>query len=341
MRAAAVLSVLLAACPASAWELERLVPAYTLAQARVRVRAVCPGVPPRTGTRAACNNVAANRRAIAAIATLADCDAAVEAKRDAVATLQRQVPSITVVCRVAALDALREQAQAAAGAPILRSQSLTALGVSMSAAMTSISTPGPLMTATLASGLQELLNALAEPDHRRAALNGLGPASHAIQEASDPSFQDGLLDALELPDLSLEDRKAALSVLDAFVRARDEMPAALVEELDRRLLAPVEADPAAFLASGDEDSRLQTIAVLQASTHWREELEPPQTAARDRLNRLLDALLALIPDEPARETERAMLRHFRDVPPPPACGTRERRSDPRCRRRGAARLLGD
>ncbi|MDE2509691.1 MAG: hypothetical protein KGL74_01095 [Elusimicrobia bacterium] len=228
-----------------------------------------------------------------------------DGKLAAIDVLHSRVPTEPKPRRIADLDALAAAATSAAQPPEVRAKALAYLGYAM---------PQVPDDAARSRGLKVLLDALRSPAYRIYALRGLGPACHGLPEADDALLQGALLDLLDGP-VSGEERETALLALYAFVSTRDDLATrapGLVSQLDDRLLAPIEADPAGFVADGRETpgARALTAAILWSSARHRQTLGNPAPAAR--VNALLDRLLALEPDPGTRD----WLKNYRDAAPP-------------------------
>jgi hypothetical protein len=239
-------------------------------------------------------------------ATLRSSSATVEEKLAALDVLQSRLPGQTRARRVAALDAMAAAASSAAQPPAVRAKAYAFLGYSI---------PPAADDAAADRALRVLLAALPDPRYRLFVLRGLGPAAHGIPEADEAGLQGALLDLLDGP-VSGEERATALVALYGFVGPRDDLARrkpALPAQLDARLTARMEADPAGFVRDprGTPESRQMAIAVAWVSAREREALGDPAPARR--MDAVLDRLAAVETDP----TVRAWIRTYRTAPPPP------------------------
>ena len=143
-----------------------------------------------------------------------------------------------------------------------------------------------------ARAIKTLLAALEEPAFRVAALRGLSSAVHNLPSPQEEELQTGLLDFLDGPARG-DERVLALVALQAFVLSRDELARrkpALAADLDRRLLEPLEKDPARFARDprGTAGSRELVASIVWFSARRRQESgdEAPAARARAALERL-------------------------------------------------------
>ncbi len=247
----------------------------------------------------------ASARAIADPASVLAGGAPAQAKLDAIDALHSRIPGEPRAKQAAALDALAAAAVSPGQPPEVRAKALTFLGYAM---------PQVRDDAARTRGLGVLLAALKSPAYRIYALRGLGPASHELPEADEAAEQGALLDLLDGP-VAGEERATAFVALYAFVAARDDLAArapALVAQLDERLLAPMEADPAGFTRDprSTPASRELAAATIFFSARFRQVLGQSAPAAR-----VHDALarLAEVETDP---TALGWLKTYRDAPAP-------------------------
>lgn len=225
-------------------------------------------------------------------------------KLAALETLHSSLPLAPQARRAKGLEAIRLVAASAAEAPAVRAKALMYLGYAV-----------PVVGDEKAreAAVRALLDATASPAYRVFALRGLGPATHDLPATVEASFQSTILGLLagSLPE---EERLTALVTLDSFVRTREDLSKrepALVAALDKALLAPVEADPAAFAAGGSPSARALVLAVVWHSA--RNRAENKDAAALTRVNALLTRLSALETDAAVKAEIAAYLAE-----PPPA-----------------------
>jgi hypothetical protein len=233
-------------------------------------------------------------------------NASVEQKLAAIDSLQSRIPREPRARQAASLDALAAAAASPSQPPAVRAKALAALGYAM---------PPTNDDAARSRALTVLLSALRVPGYRLAALRGLGPAGHDLTPADEARWLTALLDLLGEP-VSGEERQTALLDLNSFLLSREDMPRsspALVAALDARLLAPLEADPAGFVADPRNlpGARELAIAAVWTSARQRQALGDPAPAAR--VHALLVRLAALETDAGVRE----WIRTYRDAAPPP------------------------
>ncbi|MDE2490952.1 MAG: hypothetical protein KGM24_08890, partial [Elusimicrobia bacterium] len=230
-------------------------------------------------------------------------------KLSALDALQSRLPDLSRRRLDAALGAIA--AAAAPGQdPAVRAKACAFLGYAIP-----VAAAGGASDAARSRALDVLLAALREPAYRIFVLRGLGPAAHGLSDADLAREQTALLDLLDGPAAG-EERATALVALNAvlddggdLLRRRPDMAA----QLDARLLSPVEADPAGFVADprGTPQSRELQVAVLWLAARERESLGDDAPAARLKL--LLGRLDALEPDAGVRR----WIETYRDAAPPP------------------------
>jgi hypothetical protein len=226
-------------------------------------------------------------------------------KLAAIDALQSRLQTAPKARQVVMLNALAAAAAGTGQPPEVRAQALTVLGYAM---------PRVPDDAALTRALRVLLDAVKSPAYRLYALRGLGPACHGLPDADEGVYQGALLDLLDGP-LAGEERETALIALYAFVSTREDLAKrdpALVAQLDARLLAPVEADPADFVRDprGTPGSREMEIASLWSSARHRQALGDPAPAAR--VNALFDRLSAVETDP----TVLSWIKTYRTAAPP-------------------------
>lgn len=208
-------------------------------------------------------------------------------KLAALEKLHGSLPLAPQARRVKGLEALRAVAVSGAEAPAVRAKALMHLGYAV---------PVVGDESARAAAVRTLLDAAASPSYRVFALRGLAPATHGLPESVEGAFQDAIL-ALLARTLSEEERITALLALDSFARAREDLPRRrpdLVAALDTAVLAPMEADPAAFAAKGSPSVRALTIAVVWHAA--RNRFSAGEPAALDGARALLATLAALETD---------------------------------------------
>lgn len=198
-----------------------------------------------------------------------------EGKLAAIDALHSRIPTAAKPQKIAALGALAAAAASEAQPPEVRAKALSVLGYAM---------PQVDDDAARTRALKVLLAALNGPAYRIYALRGLGPAGHGLPEADEAAFQGALLDLLDGPAAG-EERQTALVALNSFVSTRDDLPKrapALVAQLEARLLAPIEAAPARFVADprNTPGARAMAIAAVWTSARHRQALGDPAAAAR-------------------------------------------------------------
>lgn len=219
-------------------------------------------------------------------------------KLAALEALHASLPLAPQARRTKGLDAMRAVAVSPAEAPAVRAKALMYLGY----AVPVVGDEGARDAAVRA-----LLGATASPVYRVYALRGLAPATHDLPAAVEGVFQETILDLLG-STLTAEERVTALVALDAFVRAREDLPSRrpdLVAALEAKALDPIESDPAAFAASGAPAARALTLAVVWHSA--RNRAANGEAAALDRVNALLTTLLTLETDLSVRAQIAAFL----------------------------------
>ncbi len=230
-------------------------------------------------------------------------DATPAEKLAALEALHASLPFAPQARRTKGLDAMRGVAVSPAEAPAVRAKALMYMGY----AVPVVGDEGARDAAVRA-----LLDSTRGPAYRVFALRGLAPATHDLPSAVEELFQTTLLDLL-IQTLSTEERITALVALDAFVRAREDLPKRrpdLIAALQAVLLVPIEADPAAFAASGPPSARSLTLAVVWHSA--RNRAMNGEAAALVRVNALLTTLEVLETDAAVR----AQIAAFLAAPPP-------------------------
>jgi len=265
--------------------------------------APAPALPPVSLESAYIEVRAAVRRAEDPIAVLGRAAAPAE-KLAALEALHSGLPVWPQARRAKGLEAMRAVAVSSAEAPAVRAKALMYLGY----AVPVVGDEGARHAAVGA-----LLEATRLPAYRVYALRGLAPATHDLPAAIEERCQTTVLDLLGAA-LTVEERITALVALDAFVRARQDMPKRrpdLVAALETGMLVPIEADPAAFAAGGEPSARALAIAVVWHSA--RNRAANGEAAALERINALLTKLLALETDS----TVKAQIAAFLAAPPPP------------------------
>lgn len=207
-------------------------------------------------------------------------------KLAAIDALHRSLPKAPQARRTLGLEALRGAAVSLSEAPAVRAKALTHLGYAV-----------PVVGDEPAreAAVNALLDATAG-SYRVYALRGLAPATHHLPPSVETRVQATLLNLLAGTP-NEDERLAALLALDGFVRERDDLPrrrADLVLELETRMLAPIEASPAAFAAAGSANARLLALAVVWHSA--RNRFSAGEPAALTRVNALLTALSSIETD---------------------------------------------
>jgi len=248
--------------------------------------APAPALPPVSLESAFVEVRAAARPAEDPISVLARAASPAE-KLAALEALHGSLPLAPQARRTKALEAIRAAAVSPAEAPVVRAKALLYLGYAV-----------PVVGDEKARGaaVAALLDSTRLPAYRVFALRGLAPATHDLPPASEEAVQAVLLDLLD-GELMDEERITALVALDAFVRTREDLPRRrpdLVAALDARALVPMEADPAAFAASGLPAARSLRIAVVWHSA--RNRAANGDAAALDRVAALLARLAGLETD---------------------------------------------
>lgn len=248
--------------------------------------APAPALPPVSLESAFIAARAAAKPAEDPISTLSRAASPAE-KLVALELLHASLPLAPQARRTKALEATRLVAVSPAEAPAVRAKALMYLGYA-------VPVVGDVNARTAA--VRSLLDMTASPSYRIFALRGLAPATHDMPEAVEGAFQTTILDLLASP-LTDEERITALLALDSFIRAREDLPRRrpdLVAALEMIALVPIEADPAAFSASGIPSTRGLMIAVVWHSA--RNRFSAGEPAALDRVNVLLTKLAALETD---------------------------------------------
>lgn len=224
-------------------------------------------------------------------------------KLAALETLHSSLPLAPQARRTKGIDALRAVAVSPAEAPAVRAKAMMYLGY----AVPVVGDAGARYAAVRA-----LLDSTRLPAYRVYALRGLAPATHDLPSAVEELFQTTVLDLLA-STLTDEERVTALVALDAFVRAREDLPSRrpdLIASLEAILLVPMEGDPAAFSAAGLPSARALTIAVVWHAA--RNRAANGEAAALVRVNALLTALAALETDAAVK----LQIAAFLAAPPP-------------------------
>ncbi len=248
--------------------------------------APAPALPPVSLESAFVEVRAAARPAEDPLSILARAASPAE-KLAALEALHGSLPLAPQARRTKALDSIRAAAVSPAESPAVRAKALLYLGYAVPVVGDAIAR---------AAAVAALLDSTRLPAYRVFALRGLAPATHDLPAASEESVQAVLLDLLDAT-LTDEERITALVALDAFVRSREDLPRRrpdLVAALDARALVPMEADPAAFAASGLPAARSLWIAVVWHSA--RNRAANGESAALDRVVALLAALAGLEAD---------------------------------------------
>jgi hypothetical protein len=248
--------------------------------------APAPALPPVTLEAAFVEVRAAAKPAEDPISILARAASPAE-KLAALEALHSSLPLAPQARRAKALEAIRAAAVSPAEAPAVRAKALLYLGYAV-----------PVVGDENARGaaVSALLDSTRLPAYRVFALRGLAPATHDLPTSVEAAVQAVLLELLGSP-LDDEERITALVALDAFVRARQDLPRRrpdLVAELETRVLVPMEADPAAFAAGGLPPARSLSIAVVWHSA--RNRAANGDAAALDRVVALLTSLSTLETD---------------------------------------------
>jgi hypothetical protein len=267
--------------------------------------AAAPASRPATLEAAFASARAAARASADPASVLRDPAASVQAKLDALDALQDRIPEQKPAAQAASLDAIGRAAADAGQPAAVRAKALTLLGYAV---------PPVENAAARERAIRVLLAALREPAFRLFVLRGLGPAAHGLPPALEPEYENALLDLLDGP-IAGEERETALVALSGFVSGGEDMPKRapqLLSALDARLLAPIEADPAAFARDprSTPASRELTAAVIWIGARHRAAAGDPAPAAR--VKALLARLIALEPDAGAR----AWYASYRDADPP-------------------------
>lgn len=224
-------------------------------------------------------------------------------KLAALEKLHASLPSAPQARRALGLEAMRAVAVSPAEAPAVRAKAYLYLGYSV---------PVVGDEKSRAAAVDALLDGARTPAYRVFALRGLAPATHDLPPGSEGPTQATLLDLLG-EALSDEERITALVALDAFVRSREDLPRRrpdLSADLESRLVAPLEADPAAFAAGGPPSVRALTLAVVWHAARAR--AATGENGALARVNTLLTALAALETDPGVK----AQIAAFLAAPPP-------------------------
>lgn len=226
-----------------------------------------------------------------------------EEKLAALEALHASLPLSAQARRAKGLDAMRAVAVSPAEAPSVRAKALMYLGY----AVPVVGDEGARYAAVRA-----LLDSTRLPAYRIYALRGLAPATHDLPAAIEELFQSTILDLLD-STLTEEERVTALLALDAFVRAREDLPSRrpdLVAALEAGVLVAMEADPAAFSANGTPSARALTIAVVWHAA--RNRAANGELPALARVNALLTTLSSLETDSAVK----LQIAAFLAAPPP-------------------------
>lgn len=236
-------------------------------------------------------------------------DGTVEDKLAAIDAIHSRIPDQKKPQKISSLDALASAAAPGSQPVAVRMKALTYLGYAM---------PQVPDDAARGRALKVLIPALQEPLFRLAALRGFGPAGHDLPKSLEAPYLNALLGLLDGP-VAGEEREAALTALAAFVTNHEDLSKRapdLVAAIDDRVLAPVEKNPAAFVADprGTPGSRALTASLLWMSARHRETLGDPAPAAR--AHALLVALDAVETDP----TAKSWIESYRDAAPPRPAG---------------------
>lgn len=232
-----------------------------------------------------------------------------EDKLDAVDQIHARVPNQGVEQRKAGVLALVRAAENPKQPAPVRAKAIAHAGYAV---------PPLAHEPTQGAVIQAMLKALSDPVLRLGSLQGLGPASHGLPKELESAYLLTLLGLLE-GGLAGDERVTALVALQGFVSPREDLSTrklGLVEQLDARLLAPIEKDPAAFVRDprNAPAARSLAVSIVWSSARHRERLRQPKPSQRVRV--LLEQLLALETDPETR----GWLESYRDAPPatPPA-----------------------
>ncbi len=223
-------------------------------------------------------------------------------KLAALEALHSSLPLAPQARRAKGLEAIRTVAASTVDSPAVRAKALMYLGYAI---------PVVGDETARATALRTLL-AATRGSYRVFALRGLAPATHDLPASVEDDFQSTMLGLLD-GTLTEEERVTALLALDSFVRTRDDMPRRrpdLVAALDSKVLAPVEASPAAFAASGTGNIRSLILAVIWHTA--RNRAANGEASALSRANALLTALAPLETDAAVK----AEIASFLAAPPP-------------------------
>ena len=270
--------------------------------------APAPAAPPATleSVFAEARLLAFRARAAAPDAVLSDARSTAAQRLAAIEALHRSLPSSGQSKRTRALESMRLAAVSATQPPEVRAAALLHLGYSI-----------PLVDDEPARilAVRALLAAAASPlapADRLSALRGLSAASHNLPPVVEAEFQTGLLDLLP-KGLSEAESVAALLSIDGLIRSDKELARRrpdLILELETRLLAPLEADPAAFAASGTPATRALVIAAVWHAARRRH--SAGDAAPLARVDAALRAALAAETDAAVQ----AEINSFLAAPPP-------------------------
>jgi len=208
---------------------------------------------------------AAARKAADPRAVLAGESSTTAEKLSAIDSIHSRLPGQTAASQRAAVSALVDASADPRQPPEVRAKALTHLGYAV---------PVIEDEKTRAKAVNALLSNLPSQTYRIYALRGLGPAAHDLPDALEAPVQKTLLDLLTGP-VAGEERATALVALQSFLSTRDDLwerKPSLVAQLDESLLAPLEADPAAFVNDprGCVASRQLTLSVVWTSARHRE-----------------------------------------------------------------------
>jgi len=248
---------------------------------------------------------AAARGAADPSSVLRDDSASAEAKLDALDALHDRIPNQKPPAQAASLDAIAAAAADARQPPEVRARALTLLGYAV---------PPVVDEAARTRAFAVLLAALPDPSLRLFVLRGLGPASHGLPRPLEPAFLNALLGALDGP-VAGEERQTAFLTLYAFVSSNEDLAKrapALAALIDARVLAPIEADPAAFVRDPRATPAARELAVAAVWIAARQRQAAGAPAAAARVKALLPRLIAAETDAGAR----AWYATYRDAAPP-------------------------
>lgn len=264
--------------------------------------APAPALPPATLESAYVELRAAAKPAEDPISVLGRSAAPAE-KLAALESLHSSLPTAPQSRRAKGLEAIRAVAVSPSEAPAVRAKALLYLGYAV---------PVVGDEGVRAAAVSALLESTRLPGYRVFALRGLAPATHDLPASLEGSVQTTLLDLLA-SNLNTEERVTALVALDAFVRARQDLPRRrpdLVAVLEARVLAPIEADPAGFCANGLPAGRALALAVV-----WHSARNRASTGDLSGLRRVASLLTTLAPLE-TDASVKAQIAAFLAAPAP-------------------------